>query len=70
MTLLMRVYRVQFTIIGEWDDTHTTYIHAGTPDEALQKLTNRFPAKAKDIHVVSIHEDHGEFVIGSEERQF
>ena len=65
-----RVYQVRFAIPGKWDDTRTTYIHATTPDEALHKLAERFPARADEIHVVSINEDHGEFVVGSEERKF
>ena len=49
---------------------HTTYIHAANTDEALRKLANRFPREPHEIHIESIDEDHGTFIVGSEEKDF
>jgi hypothetical protein len=65
----MRIYRVRFVLAGE-DHARDTYIHADNVEEAVKKLTSRFASEPKEIHIESIDEDHGKFIVGSEEQTF
>ena len=62
----MQVYRVTF-VPAKHSSLHTTCIHAASTADALRKLAERFP---REIHVESIDEDRGRFILGSEERDF
>lgn len=65
----MLVYRVKFVLAGN-EASHTTYIHAANAREAIRKLADRFPREPHEIHIESVDEDHGRFIVGSEERDF
>ena len=64
----MQIYRVKFVLANT--PLHTTYIHSASAKEAVGKLADRFPGEPREIRIASINEDHGKFVIGSEERDF
>ena len=65
----MKIYRVRFVLANE-DRIHDTYIHAAHAKEALQKLADRFPYEPRQIQIESVDENHGKFIIGSEEKTF
>ena len=65
----MKIYRVRFVLAGE-DHSRETYIYAQHVEEAMNKLAGRFPGEPKEIYIESIDEDHGKFIIGSEEQTF
>jgi len=69
LSATMQVYKVNFVLAAE-NTVHTTYIHATNAKDSLQKLSERFPGEPREIHIESIAEDHGKFVIGAEERDF
>ena len=64
---LMAVFKIIYVLAAN-DALHTTYVQAHNPAHAALKLAKRFPAEPPEIMVKSIEEQHGEFVIGSEER--
>jgi hypothetical protein len=63
----MNVYRVRYGLAAD-PSVHTAYLYAPNPKEATRKLVDRFPKES--IHIASIEEEHGTFVIGSEEWDF
>src|SRR5215471_7867585 len=64
---LMAVFKIIYVLAAN-DALHTTYIQAHSPAHAALKLAKRFPSEPPEILVRSIEEQHGEFVIGEEER--
>ena len=63
----MAVFKIVY-VLALADTLHTTYIQAHSPAHAALKLVKRFPSEPREIVVRSIEEQHGEFVIGEEER--
>jgi len=64
-----RVYKVRY-VLAEDSSVHTTYLYADDVQEALDKLAHRFSSEPREIYIESIHEDHGQFVIGADEMEF
>ena len=61
MSMVKHVYKVRF-VLGADASVHTTYIGSDSIQDALRRLALRFLGDPRGIQLVSIDEEHGQFV--------